>query len=97
MHRRDDFGKHGFQSIGQNICDDFVDNVVQTDRSIVMDSMGARLFRDQSNVSVILFLQQDVIHEEIPNAAKDLRFNHRPIFLKEEGSEPIRAWGFSRT
>jgi hypothetical protein len=61
-----------------------------------MDNMGTKLFRDQSNVSVIMFLQQDVIQEEVPDAAKDLRFNHRPVFLKEKDSETIRAWYFGR-
>ena len=39
MHKRDDLGKHRFQSVGQNFSDDFVDYVTQTDRSKVMDSM----------------------------------------------------------
>jgi hypothetical protein len=46
LHRRDDFGKQGFQSVGQNFCDKFVDNVAQTDWSKVMDSVGTRLFRN---------------------------------------------------
>jgi hypothetical protein len=61
LHRRDDFVKQGLQSVGQNFCDKFVDNVAQIDWSKVMDSMGTKLFRDQGKVSVILFFQQNAI------------------------------------
>ena len=36
LHRRDDLRKHGFQSVGHNLNDDFVDYVTQADRSKVM-------------------------------------------------------------
>ena len=87
-------GSMDFQSVGQNLSDDFVDNVTQTDRSKVMDSMGTRLFRDQSNVNVVLFLQQNVVQEKVPDTTKNLKVYHRPIFLEEMCSEPIRAWSF---
>jgi hypothetical protein len=39
LHCRDELGNHGFQSVCQNLNNDFVDNFTQTDRSKVMDNM----------------------------------------------------------
>jgi hypothetical protein len=56
-----------------------------------MDSVRTILFRNQSNVSMIMFLQQNMIQEKIPNTIKNLNFHDKPVFLKEKGNEPIWA------
>jgi hypothetical protein len=92
-----ELGEHDLQSVGHNLCDNLVHNVTQIDRSKVMDSVRTKLFRYQSNVSVILFLQQNMIQEKILDTTKNLHFHHILVFLIEQGSESIRAKSFGRT
>jgi hypothetical protein len=81
LQRRNDFGEHGLQFVGQNLGDDLVNNVTQAYGSKMMNCMRTKLFRNQSNMCMILLLQQKVIQEKIPDAAKSIIFNNRPILL----------------
>ena len=66
-----------------------LNNVVQAYGPKVMDNVRTRLFGNQSNMSVILLLQQKVILEKVFDAAKNLIFNYEPVLLIEKGSEAI--------
>jgi hypothetical protein len=43
--------------------------------------MRTRLFKNQSNMSMVLLLQQKVIQEKNLDAAKNIIFNNRPVLL----------------
>ena len=54
-----------------------------------MDNVRIGLFGNQSNMSVVLLLQQKVILEKVFDATKNLIFNYKPVLLIEKGNEAI--------
>ena len=72
MKGRDDLGKEKLQSVGQNLGDNFINNVVQTNRPELMSCVATTQLRDQGNEGVILAFWQAVVCEEISYVDQDV-------------------------